>query len=60
MASVRVIHKAAPIRDDGILRKTVQKYYAVKGVLLVQQYACRQDVIEFVNIGYQISDQVNP
>ena len=58
MASVRVIHKAAPIRDDGILRKTVKKFYAVKGTILVQKWACRQDIIEFINIGIQITDQV--
>ena len=59
MASVRVMHKAAPVRDGGILRKTVKKFYAVKGTLLVQQWACRQDIIEFINIGIQIADQVN-
>ena len=58
MACVKVIHKAAPIRDEGILRKTVQKYYAVKGMLLVQKFACRQDIIEFINVGLQIGDQV--
>ena len=58
MASVRVILKAAPIREDNILRKTVQKYYAVKGIVLIQKWATRLDFEEFVNIKLQIGDQV--
>ena len=58
MASVRVILKATPVREDGILRKTVQKYYAVKGIILIQKWASRSDLEEFINIKLQIGDQV--
>ena len=58
MASVRVILKATPVRADGILRKTVRKYYAVKGIVLIQKWASRSDLEEFINIKLQISDQV--
>ena len=58
MASVRTILKAAPIREDNILRKTVQKYYAVKGIVLILKWANRFDLEEFINIKLQIGDQV--
>ena len=58
MAAVRVIHKASPVRDDDLLRKVVKKYYAVKATVLVQMWATRMDIEEFINIYLQIGDQV--
>ena len=59
MASVRTILKATPVRDESILRKTVQKYYAVKGTILIMKWATRLDLEEFINIKLQIGDQVS-
>lgn len=59
MASTRVIHKAAPVREESVLRKVVKKYYAVKAIVLVQQKATRMDLEEFINITLQIGDKVS-
>ena len=59
MVAVRVIHKASPVREDNLLRKIVRKYYAVKATVLVQMWASRLDLEEFINIHLQISDQVS-
>ena len=59
LVTVRTIYQAVPVRENNLLRKTVRKYYAVKGMILVQQWANRFDVTEFVNIGLQVQDKVN-
>ena len=59
MVAVRVIHKASPVREDNLLRKVVRKYYAVKATVLVQMWASRLDIEEFINIQLQIGDQVS-
>ena len=59
MVAVRVIHKASPVREDNLLRKVVRKYYAVKATVLVQMWANRLDIEEFINIQLQIGDQVS-
>ena len=59
MISVRVIHKAMPVKEENVLRKVVKKYYAVKGMILVQRFAMRNDLEEFINVGLQIQDKVS-
>ena len=59
MISVRVIHKAMPVKEENVLRKVVKKYYAVKGMILVQRFAMRNDLEEFINVSLQIQDKVS-
>ena len=59
MVGTRIIQQPTQIRRQGLLRKTVEKFYAIKVVILTKFEATAEELEDFIGLTYQIRSQVN-
>lgn len=57
LVHVRLVSKVGMVKEDHLLRKRVQQYYAIKAICLTKKASTLDDFIEFANIKIQIDDK---